>query len=54
MIKLNQSYFKAIIMELDKQDLKLLNILQVDVKTSIESLSEEVGLSPASIQRRLK
>jgi len=44
----------VITMELDKQDLKLLKILQVDVKTSIERLSDEVGLSPASIQRRLK
>ena len=41
-------------MVLDKQDLKLLKILQLDVKASIERLSEEVGLSPASIQRRLK
>jgi Lrp/AsnC family leucine-responsive transcriptional regulator len=41
-------------MELDKQDLKILEILQVDVKASIEWLSEEVGLSSASIQRRLK
>ena len=41
-------------MTLDKQDLKLLKILQVDVKTSIDRLAEEVGLSPASIQRRLK
>jgi DNA-binding Lrp family transcriptional regulator len=41
-------------MNLDKQDLKILSILQVDVKTSTERLSEEVGLSTASIQRRLK
>jgi Lrp/AsnC family leucine-responsive transcriptional regulator len=41
-------------MELDKQDLKILSILQVDVKASTERLSEQVGLSPASIQRRLK
>jgi len=41
-------------MELDSQDLKILSILQVDVKASTERLSEEVGLSPASIQRRLK
>ncbi len=41
-------------MKLDKQDLKLLKILQVDVKTSTERLSEAVGLSSASIQRRLK
>ncbi|MFT5296601.1 MAG: Lrp/AsnC family leucine-responsive transcriptional regulator [Colwellia sp.] len=41
-------------MELDNQDLKILEILQVDVKATIEFLSEEVGLSSASIQRRLK
>ena len=41
-------------MNLDKQDLKILSLLQVDVKTSTERLSEEVGLSTASIQRRLK
>ena len=41
-------------MELDTQDLKILSILQVDVKASTERLSEEVGLSSASIQRRLK
>ncbi|MBL4629707.1 MAG: Lrp/AsnC family transcriptional regulator [Paraglaciecola sp.] len=41
-------------MELDIQDLKILEILQVDIKTSIEKLSEEAGLSSASIQRRLK
>ncbi|GAC17845.1 Lrp/AsnC family transcriptional regulator [Paraglaciecola arctica] len=41
-------------MELDKQDLKLLSMLQVDVKTSIELLSEKIGLSTASVQRRLK
>ncbi|MFT4938253.1 MAG: Lrp/AsnC family leucine-responsive transcriptional regulator [Paraglaciecola sp.] len=41
-------------MELDSQDLKILSILQLDVKASTERLSEEVGLSPASIQRRLK
>ena len=39
---------------MDEQDLKLLEILQLDVRTSIERLSEEVGLSTASIQRRLK
>lgn len=41
-------------MELDNQDLKILEILQVDVKASTEKLSEEAGLSSASIQRRLK
>jgi len=41
-------------MKLDKQDLKLLKILQVDVRTSIDRLAGEVGLSVASVQRRLK
>jgi Lrp/AsnC family leucine-responsive transcriptional regulator len=41
-------------MELDNQDLKILSILQIDVKASMEKISEQVGLSSASIQRRLK
>ncbi len=41
-------------MELDVQDLRILNILQVDSRISAEMLSEEVGLSTASIHRRLK
>ena len=41
-------------MRLSKQDLKILELLQIDVKISVESLSEEVGLSTASIQRHLK
>jgi DNA-binding Lrp family transcriptional regulator len=41
-------------MKLSKQDLKILELLQIDVKTSVEHLSEEVGLSTASIQRHLK
>ncbi len=41
-------------MKLSKQDLKILELLQIDVKTSVEQLSEEVGLSTASIQRHLK
>ena len=41
-------------MKLSKQDLKILELLQIDVKTSVERLSEEVGLSTASIQRHLK
>jgi len=40
--------------KLSKQDLKILELLQIDVKTSVERLSEEVGLSAASIQRHLK
>ena len=41
-------------MELDKQDLKLLSILQRDIRVSIERLADEVGLSATSIQRRIK
>lgn len=41
-------------MKLSKQDLKILELLQRDVKTSVERLSEKVGLSTASIQRHLK
>ena len=41
-------------MDLDKQDLKILKILQVDVRTGIDHIAEEVGLSTASVQRRLK
>lgn len=41
-------------MNLDNQDLKILNILQTDSRTAIEQISEEVGLSTASVQRRLK
>ncbi len=41
-------------MKLDNYDLKLLALLQKDVRTSIDKLSETIGLSTASIQRRLK
>ena len=41
-------------MKLDDYDLKLLALLQKDVRTSIDKLSETIGLSTASIQRRLK
>ena len=41
-------------MELDNQDLKILEILQVNARATTEELSEEVGLSTASIQRRIK
>ena len=41
-------------MELDNQDLKILRILQQDARTGIEIIAGEVGLSTASVQRRLK
>jgi len=40
--------------ELDNQDLKILEILQVNARTTTEELSEQVCLSTASIQRRIK
>ena len=42
------------VMKLSKHDVKILALLQTDARTSIETLSEEAGLSTASIQRRLK
>ena len=41
-------------MNLDQQDLEILRVLQLELRTNIETLSETVGLSTASIQRRLK
>ncbi|NQZ32434.1 MAG: Lrp/AsnC family transcriptional regulator [Oceanospirillaceae bacterium] len=41
-------------MQLDNQDLHILRILQEDARNSIEYLAQEVGLSTASVQRRLK
>jgi Lrp/AsnC family transcriptional regulator, leucine-responsive regulatory protein len=41
-------------MELDKQDLQILHILQLDTRTPIDRVAEEVCLSTASVQRRLK
>ena len=41
-------------MELDTQDFRILEILQLNARTTTEELSEEVGLSTASIQRRIK
>ena len=41
-------------MQLDNQDLQILKILQHDLRKSIEYIGQEVGLSTASVQRRLK
>ena len=41
-------------MQLDSQDIQILKILQSDVRKSIEYIAQEVGLSTASVQRRLK
>ncbi len=41
-------------MQLDKQDLHILKILQQDLRKSVDYLAQEVGLSTASVKRRLK
>ncbi|MEH6446117.1 MAG: Lrp/AsnC family transcriptional regulator [Oceanospirillaceae bacterium] len=41
-------------MQLDNQDLQILKILQIDLRKSVEFIANEVGLSSASVQRRLK
>ncbi len=41
-------------MKIDNQDLKLLKILQLDTRTSLDRIAEEVGLSSVSVHRRLK
>lgn len=41
-------------MQLDKQDLHLLRILQQDLRKTVDYLAHEVGLSTASVKRRLK
>lgn len=39
---------------MDAIDRKILNLMQLDVRTPIATLSEQVGASTASVQRRLK
>lgn len=41
-------------LELDQQDRRLLAILQADSGTAINVLADDTGLSPASVQRRLR
>lgn len=41
-------------MKLDDRDLALLSILQRDARSNLSLVAEEVGLSLASVQRRLK
>ncbi|NIB38071.1 Lrp/AsnC family transcriptional regulator [Pseudomaricurvus alkylphenolicus] len=41
-------------MTLDQHDLRILSVLQTNARIPIERLSEQVGLSTASVQRRLK
>jgi DNA-binding Lrp family transcriptional regulator len=40
--------------EIDSIDRKILNIYQFDTRRIAESIGEEVGLSAAAVQRRLK
>lgn len=40
--------------DLDPQDRKLLSLLQADSGIAINALADETGLSPASVQRRLR
>ena len=42
------------VMELDRFDRQLLNLVQQDSAQTAEQLAESVGLSPSAIQRRLK
>ncbi len=39
---------------LDSQDLRLLALLQADSAIAINALADDTGLSPASVQRRLR
>ncbi|RLG60487.1 AsnC family transcriptional regulator [Candidatus Geothermarchaeota archaeon] len=38
----------------DKKDLKILNVLQRDSRSSLRQIAREVGISPATVQTRLK
>ncbi len=40
--------------EIDKADLRLLSVLQIDAKTPIAKLAEVCASSPSSVQRRLR
>jgi len=42
------------LMDLDRFDRQLLNLVQADSAQTAEQLAEHVGLSPSAIQRRLK
>lgn len=44
----------ACIMDLDRFDRQLLNLVQADAAQTAEQLAAHVGLSPSAIQRRLK
>lgn len=41
-------------LELDQQDRRLLSLIQDDAGIAINTLADETGLSPASVQRRLR
>jgi Lrp/AsnC family leucine-responsive transcriptional regulator len=39
---------------MDKMDLRILKVLQADARASAQQVSEQVGLSPAPVWRRIK
>lgn len=45
---------KLLVREMDSFDIKILNIIQRNNRLSTEKISEQVGLSPSAVQRRLK
>ena len=45
---------KGVVMELDRFDRQLLNLVQADAGQTAEQLAEKVALSPSAIQRRLR
>lgn len=47
-------FFRIFVMDLDRFDRQLLNLVQEDSAQTAERLAEQVGLSPSAIQRRLK
>jgi Lrp/AsnC family transcriptional regulator, leucine-responsive regulatory protein len=47
-------FFRDFVMDLDRFDRQLLNLVQEDAAQTAEQLAERVGLSSSAIQRRLK
>ena len=43
-----------LIMELDKKDIQLLEILEKDAKASVQFLSEETGIPASTVHHRIK
>lgn len=49
------AFFRQLdVMDLDRFDRQLLNLVQQDAAQTADRLAEQVGLSPSAIQRRLK